>query len=57
MKLWSVDEKLNKIENTVVWGRNYREEWEDAGARLPVDGSQWLPLFFAENYDRLIMSQ
>jgi hypothetical protein len=29
MKLWSVDEKLNKIENTVVWGRNYREEWED----------------------------
>jgi len=33
MKLWGVDEKLNKIENTVVWGINYREEWEDAGAR------------------------
>ena len=47
MKLWSVDEKLNKIENTVVWGRNYREEWEDAGARLPVDGSQWLSQWFA----------
>ena len=34
MKLWSVDEKLNKIENTVVWGRNYREEWEDAAATV-----------------------